>query len=248
MAWYRRFYAKEFIDLVGFSSPEQTQKEANFVKRALNLPADSTVLDLCCGFGRLTKELADSTGWQMTGFDLSEDYLAIARTEFSAPKIEYCQGDMRSLPFEKCFDGVINMFTSFGFFESDEENEVVVQQVCKSLKPRGVFLLDYENKINFINNEVLRKQHDWKAGANGRYYLFENEYDLMNEREIFKVIVLENGEACETIGYNIRLYSLPEIKQMLSRNGFSVVDVWGDYDGRTYSVESRRLITLSRKL
>jgi ubiquinone/menaquinone biosynthesis C-methylase UbiE len=248
MDWYRHFYTKEFIELVGFASAEQTRTEANFVKHALSLAAGSKVLDLCCGYGRHTKALADSTDWEITGLDLSDDYLAVARAQFSAPNVEYHHGDMRDVPFENHFDAVINLFTSFGFFESDEENEQVLRQVHRALKPRGVFLLDYENKIHFISNDVKKKRRDWKVGEDGQCYLFENEYDVLNEREIFKVSVIENGRLKEVTGYNIRLYGFPEIKRMLSENGFGVVSVWGDYDGSAYSVESRRLITLSRKL
>ena len=102
MNWYRLFYTKEFIDLVGFASAEQTRIEAVFVKRVLSLPAGSKVLDLCCGFGGHTKVLAESTG-----LDLSEDYLNIARTEFFAPNIVYRHGDMRDIPFENHFGAVI---------------------------------------------------------------------------------------------------------------------------------------------
>ncbi len=248
MEWFKRFYSNQFIDLVGFASEEQTELEATFVKKVMRLPAKASVLDLCCGYGRHTQLLARISDWRMTGMDLSEDYLEIARNRFAAPNVVYHQGDMRNIPFDEKFDGLINLFTSFGFFETDEENESVLRQIHTVLRKDGFFLLDYENKFYFVANDVIKKRRDWREGKDGKYYLIENEYDVLREREIFKVSLIRNGKEKVATGYNIRLYSYPEIRRMLLRNGFEIVNVWGDYDGSDFSVESRRLITLSRKI
>jgi SAM-dependent methyltransferase len=184
----------------------------------------------------------------VTGMDLSEDYLDIAENRLSAPNLEFIKGDMRDIPFSNHFDAVINMFTSFGFFESDEENETVIKQVNKSLKTRGLFLLDYENKFYFVFNDVFKKEKYWEKLDDNHYILYENNYDALNEREIFTVHFIEDGGVKRSSGYNIRLYSFPEISAMLKRNGFEVLDVWGDYRATRYSVRSKRLITLSRKI
>jgi SAM-dependent methyltransferase len=156
-------------------------------------------------------------------------------------------GDMRSLPYECSFDGVINLFTSFGFFDTDEENENVLKEVAKALKPQGVFLLDTENKVHFLVHGVLKQRRTWKLGDDGRMYLIENEYDAKNGREIFRLSIISGGRIKETTGYNIRLYRYPKICRMLSRRGFDVAAVWGDYDRSAYSVDSRRQIILASK-
>jgi ubiquinone/menaquinone biosynthesis C-methylase UbiE len=247
MKWYERFYRRDFMDVIGFASAEQTEKEVHFVKNTLNCPKNAKILDLCCGYGRHTYLLAKSGNYHMTGLDLSADYLDIAKTKFSHPHVTYVKGDMRNIPYENNFDAVINLFTSFGFFEDDEENETVIKQVYKALKPGGVFLLDYENKFYFVNNDVFRKERYWEKVSKDKYLLFENEFDAENEREIFKVHVLEKGILKETSGYNIRLYSFPEIKKMLAGNHFEIMQTWGDYQGNPYSVHSKRLIILSRR-
>ena len=247
MKWYERFYLKDFMEAVGFAPPEQTEVEAGFVRKALNCPADARVLDLCCGYGRHTVQLAQSAGYTMTGLDLSEDYLEIAAKTFSHPNVTYVKGDMRHIPYENHFDAVINLFTSFGYFDRDEENEAVLKEVHKALKPGGLFLLDNENKFFFVFNDVFRKQRHWEKVSEDKYLLMENEFDVEKEREMFTVHVLEKGVITETSGYNIRLYSFPEIKEMLNRNGFEVRQTWGDYRGGPYSVQSKRLIILSSK-
>lgn len=247
MEWFRRFYQKEFMNLVGFPPQEQTEREAAFAAEALELSADSSLLDLCCGYGRHTFEIASKTGCRVTGFDLSPDFLAIARTEFAAPNIRYVEGDMRRIPMEAEFDAVINLFTSFGYFETDEENETVLQGIYRALRPGGRFLLDFENKFHFIFRDVMKEYRYWYEFPENQYVLTQSHYDVIREREILDAKLIQNGEVTDHLGYNIRLYSYPEIQKMLSANGFHVLSVWGDFDRSPFSVHSRRVIILSSR-
>lgn len=215
---------------------------------ALQLPAGVKILDLCCGFGRHTHLLAQSNDYKITGFDLSEDFLAIARTRFSAPNIKYVQGDMRQLPFKNKFDAVLNLFTSFGYFETDKENEQCLAQINKALKKGGLFFLDYENKFNFVMNEVMKKKRSWFNTRNNQLYLIENDYDFLKEREIVRFRKYQDGFITKEYGYNIRLFSFPELQTMLQKNGFEILSIWGDFNGEPLSMESKRVITLSRKV
>jgi SAM-dependent methyltransferase len=246
-AWYEHFYTGDFIEAVGFAAPEQTALEVDFVKKVLKCPAGARILDLCCGYGRHAFELAKSGEYRVIGQDLSTDYLRIAKKKFAGPNVEYIRGDMREIPFENEFDGVIDLFTSFGFFDSDGENERVLAAVHRALKPDGLFLLDYENKFYFVYHDVFLKRRYWEQ-IDGRFYLYENRYDPFLEREIMDVRIFENGEVKRSGGYNIRLYGYPEIEKMLSRNGFTIRQTWGDYRGNPYSTHSPRLILLSQKI
>lgn len=234
-------------ELVGFPSQEVTEQQVLFVLNALQLPASAKILDLCCGYGRHTHLLAQSNDY-VTGFDLSDDFLAIARTRFSAPNIKYVQGDMRQLPFKNKFDAVVNLFTSFGYFETDGENEQCLAQINKALKKGGLFFLDYENKFNFVMNEVMRKKRTWYNTKHNQLYLIENDYDFAKEREIVSFRQYQNGAVVKEYCYNIRLFSFPELQRMLQKNGFEIISVWGDFNGEPLSVESKRVITLSRKV
>lgn len=248
MQWFEKLYTKDFIELCGFADPEQTKREARFVVNALQLSATTTLLDLCCGFGRHSYKIATMSKCAVTALDLSDDYLTIARQQHGAKNIEYVKGDMREIPFTNYFDAVTNLFTSFGFFETDEENEHVLKEVHKALKPGGQFLLDYENKFYFVQHDVLPKHRYWQQKDKNSYYLIENDYDVINEREVYHVNIMKDGKLVDRVGYDIRLYSLPELRTMLTRNGFELVNYWGDYEGNAYSVLSKRLITLSKKV
>jgi ubiquinone/menaquinone biosynthesis C-methylase UbiE len=246
--WFREFYVEELTELVGFPSEEDTKRQVAFVLKTLNLPRRAKILDLCCGYGRVTRLLAKGNDYQITGVDLSEDFLQIARDEFSSSNIKYVQGDMRKLSFKNEFDAVVNLFTSFGYFETDEENEKVLGQINKALKTNGLFLLDYENKFNFVMNEVLKKKRSWYNTRHQQLYLIENDYDFLNEREIVTFRQYKDGAIVKEVCYNIRLFSFPELKTMLTRNGFEIVGVWGDFEGAPATIDSKRLITVSRKM
>jgi SAM-dependent methyltransferase len=248
MDWYEQFYTDRFLASVGFADEEQTTRETTFVAKVLDLPKGSRVLDLCCGFGRHARSLAANAGYDMTGYDLSSEYLAMARRDYAHPSLEFVQGDMRNLPFTEAFDAVINLFTSFGYFETDDENEQILQQVHRTLKPNGLFLLDNENKFYFVSETVKQQQQLWVEGDDGIVFLGEHDYDAVQEREIFRVHRVVNGKIEETSGYNIRLYSYPEITAMLSRQGFEIKQVWGDYDGSAFTAQSKRQIILSQKI
>ncbi|HEY7160228.1 MAG TPA: methyltransferase domain-containing protein [Acidobacteriota bacterium] len=246
--WFREFYVEELTELVGFPSPEATEQQVRFVLDKLMLPHQAKILDLCCGYGRVTHLLSRDKKYQITGFDLSEDFLEIARSEFSSPNIKYVQGDIRKLPFKNEFDAVVNLFTSFGYFDSDEENEKILTQINKALKKGGLFLLDYENKFNFVMNEVMKKKRSWYNTRNHQLYLIENEYDFVKEREIVTFRQYKDGFIVKQVCYNIRLFSFPELEKMLARNGFEILQRWGDFEGGPLTVESKRVITLSRKV
>lgn len=247
MDWFEKLYTKDYIQLCGFGSPEQTAIEAAFLVDVLRLSSDSRLLDICCGFGRHTFAISNLAHCQIVGIDLSDEYLTIAKEQYSSPNITYLKKDMRDLQLERRFDAATNVFTSFGFFEHDEENEQVMQEANKALKQGGLFLVDIENKFNFVLNDVLKKEYYWEQIDEHTYCVIHNTYDVVHEREIFSATIVEDGKDAIRVGYNIRLYSLPELTSMLERNGFELLNVWGDFDKRNYSLHSRRLITLAQK-
>jgi SAM-dependent methyltransferase len=150
MAWYKKFFEKYYLDLYiprERFKPSYIKKEVTFIKRVLNLPKGAKILDLCCGHGRHLLPLA-KMGYQMTGLDLSKR--ALARLAESARKqkikVQIIRSDMRKIPFKNEFDAVINMFTAFGYLETEYEDFKVLKAVAKALKPRGKFLIDIMNR------------------------------------------------------------------------------------------------------
>src|SRR5947209_6031879 len=133
--------------------PEWTERQIEGILTLLALPAGSTILDLCCGHGRHAVPLA-RRGYHVTGQDLSETFLRRAREAADAQHVQvrWVHGDMRRIPFENEFDAAINIFTAFGYLESeDEDQEVLVQvQVHKALKPGGLFVLEIIHRDGLV--------------------------------------------------------------------------------------------------
>lgn len=141
--WWREFFSGPVLNFVQHArDEEQTQAESDFVQQALALPVDAKILDVPCGGGRLSLELA-SRGYRVTGVDISMPLLEEAQVIADAQHlpISYEHRDMRDLPWRGEFDGAICFWSSFGYFD-EQGNADFLSAVSKALKPGARFLLD----------------------------------------------------------------------------------------------------------
>src|SRR5205814_3776760 len=132
-----------------FLPPEKTEREVDDLLRLLKLPPGSAILDLGCGYGRHALPLAQR-GYQVTGFDKSEHLLRLAQQSDAIAQrvqVRWIHGDMRDIPFTNEFDAVLSLFSSFGYFEEEEENQRVLHQVQRALKPGGLLLMDLVSQL-----------------------------------------------------------------------------------------------------
>jgi SAM-dependent methyltransferase len=202
------------------------------------------VLDLCCGVGRHSIELA-RLGFQVTGVDRTQAYLdrAAARAEEEGLAIEYVCADMRAFCREGAYDAVVNLYTAFGYFEDIEEDRQVVRNVWRSLAPGGVFVLELMGK------EVLARIYqarDWAELEDGSLMLQERtiarDWSWMENRWI----LIRDGERTEfQLGH--RVYSAAELKGLLAECGFAQTNAYGGLDGAPYDQAARRLVVVGRK-
>ena len=244
---YMEFFGDDYLGAYRETiSPENAVVESAFVHRVLQLRRDAEVLDLCCGHGRHAVILA-LTGLRVTGLDLSEAYLerAAAIAASAGVDLPLVRSDMRELPFEGRFDAVINIFTSFGYLNSDEEDQKVLHQVAKALKPGGQFLIDLINREWVVSNYVREER---KVVPNGTVFEERREIDLLLSRINNSFTVTSpDGTAHHTDGLTIRLYSLTELVRKLEAAGLVYRTVYGGYELERYGVESRRMIVVADK-
>lgn len=248
--WYRSFFSQNYLRLYEHElKQEQTETEISFVLRTLKelrLPPGARLLDLCCGQGRHAVPIAKQ-GYQVTGLDISEEWLADARqyAKKSGVPLELLRSDMRVIPFEQAFDAVIIMFTTFGYLESDEEDQKVLDAVQKALKPGGWFIVDLINREWAVTNYV---ENDWRKAKDGAIYLEHRELDLLTGRNhvSFQEIGVD-GTLRDLGSHHIRLYTLTEMADRLKRAGLSFFQVYGDYGGQTYGISTRRMIIVAQK-
>jgi SAM-dependent methyltransferase len=236
--WYESFFeTEEWLLLATTRDPALTAEEAAFV--ASQVPAGGRVLDLACSTGRVSIPLAE-LGYEVAGLDISSRVLEVARA--AAPELDFRQGDMRSLPWDDAsFDGVINMWTAFGYFDTQAEDERVLAEVARVLRTGGVFLLETVNQA-----KLLREfQHQgWRELADGTLMLENRTHDLATGRSQAFWTFVKNGEKRE-LSFDHRVYTPAEYRELLQRAGFEC-ELFGGSDGSELTLGSR-LQVVARK-
>jgi SAM-dependent methyltransferase len=223
---------------------DETEEEVDFIDSILDLKEGSTILDLCCGQGRHALKLSE-TGYYVIGLDFSSVLLDIAN-DLSLSNLWFIEGDMRNIPLQKnSCDAVVNMFTSFGFFD-DKDNLQVLKSVSSVLKRKGKFLLDYWNPYSAVQLDGTR---NWWWVSDKVLSLAEVKYDYASGRlqDHRTIIDFEKASMVKSIR-DMKFYTLPELESMLNSAGLRIIGVYGDIDERDYDSNSRRLITLSEKI
>jgi len=246
-AWYVDFFGNDYLNIYRHVfTAERSALEVAFAERVLELQPGACVLDLCCGQGRHSVPLAQH-GYNVTALDLSPAYLELAEqaAQSHGVKLETVSADMRQIPFHDHFDAVINMYSSFGYLESEADDAETLQSIAKAVKPDGRLFLDMLNREWAVANYI---QNDWHSSPDGTLYVERRDFDLATSRmRVSFTIVSTDGSRRDSIGHDIRLYTLTEITRMLSRVGLAVTRTFGGFDGETYAIDTRRMIISARK-
>ena len=209
----------------------------------LGVEPGAAILDMCCGPGRHSLELA-RRGYRVTGVDRTAAYLEQARQQAQEEglTLELVENDMRHFYRPNSFDGAMLMYTSFGYFEDPAENLQVLASVCRSLSERGALIMDMMGK------EVLARvfrERDWdevddaiilqqRKGSKDWSWL-ENRWIALEDQQRYEIEVSH------------WIYSAAELSDMLKECGFSSVDVYGDLEGAPYDHTAKRLVAVARK-
>lgn len=151
---------------------------------------------------------------------------------------------MREIPFEGEFDAVINIFSSFGYLESEAEDQKVLEAIARALRAGGVFLVEMIHR-----NGLLRRYLPFTITRHedGLLVLEEHEFDLPAGRNRVRITMLEPDGSRKEYRHAMRLYTLRELSGMLDAAGLAVEGAYGGLDGSRLTLESRRLAVLSRK-
>ncbi|MDR0629742.1 MAG: class I SAM-dependent methyltransferase [Treponema sp.] len=200
-------------------------------------------LDLCCGFGRITLELA-RRGFAATGVDITQSYLQTAREDaaYEHLDIEFIRMDVRSFSRPQFFDVVTNLYISFGYFENPDDDRQVVQNAYDSLKPGGAFIIETLGKEIAVRDFAER---EWftRAGLTilTEYTPVDSWAGLKN-----RWILIKEGEWMERT-FTQRLYAASELRRLLLDVGFASVELYGDWNDGVYDNRAQMLIAVGRK-
>jgi len=222
---------------------ERAPGEVEQILALMKPPAGARILDLCCGPGRHSLELARH-GYKVTGVDRTDAFLGEAgrRAKAEGLAVEFVRGDMRRFLRPDAFDGIINIFTSFAYFEDPDEDRGVLSNACRSLRPGGSFVVDTLAKEVVARNF---KERDWNE-SDGTVVLEERKI-VRDWTAVESRWVILQGQFRKEIRFTLRLYSAAELSAILRGVGFRDVQIYGDLSGTPYDQTAKRLVAVARK-
>ena len=241
LPWYRKWFDEKYLLLYRHRNIEDAEKQCRLINAVLKPAKNSLVLDLGCGEGRHTIFFKDF-GCRVLGIDLSATLIKSGKKKY--PQLDLVVADMQHLPvLAGKFDLVLSLFTSFGYFEADEENQRVLCDIYSSLKPGGFFWLDFLNAAHVENNLVPGNLSRGPGGIE-----LEEKRRIAAGR-IVKDINFKDNENGAAAHYreSVRLFSRRELETMLERSGFRIEGCFGDYAGAGWSEDSERTILFAKK-
>ena len=236
--WFESWFGEEYVALYPHRNDSEAERAVSLIASTLGPRPVRRVLDLACGSGRHARYLGAK--WWTSGVDLSEVMLRMAQKAKVPARL--VRADIRELPYrDGSFDLVVNLFTSFGYFETDAEHEQVICDVARLTSPGGTFVLDFFNAAEVKRN---LEPFDDEASVAGRKVEQRREITA-DGRFVVKHITMK--DAGKEFVERVRLFTKDELVAMLSRAGFSIETLFGDYGGEPFTDMSPRAILFARR-
>ncbi|WP_240377695.1 class I SAM-dependent methyltransferase [Bacillus piscicola] len=239
-SWFEEHFQEDYLRVYDHRDEEKAADELSHLMEYMPLEKGMKVVDLCCGNGRHARWLA-RRGFYVTGVDLSPALLKKGIDLTMGLPVQYMRADIRDVPLQEEYDGAFNLFTSFGYFTDDAENELVFKRAAEGLKAKGWFLFDYLNP-SYVKNNLVSRDNTVKDGL-----------EITQERQISggyvckNITIQEAGSKREYVE-RVKLYEQEELAGMLERNHFTIVHSFGNYDASPYEKStSPRQIFLCQK-
>lgn len=239
--WFDQWFDSPYYHILYKHRDYEEAKE--FLDTLINyfrIKPNHKVLDLACGKGRHSIYLNEK-GFDVVGVDLSEQNITHAR-QFENDRLKFDIHDMREVYAENEFDFVLNMFTSFGYFDSEKENEQAIRSAAKSLKPGGSLLIDFLNPYRVINNLVPEE----KKTVEG--ITFDITRNLSEDGFIVKGINFKDNGKAYHFEERVKAIRRIEFLDYFRKADLKLIKTFGDYDLNEYDPEkSERMIFVTQK-
>lgn len=251
--FFGKFYMDGDDSLEGFLAKEKqglqkrTETEVDGVVKLLNLEKGQSVLDVPCGYGRHSIELA-KRGYQVSGYDINKTHLEIAKERAAQQEatVEFKEQNMITIKDDQKFDAVINMFYSFGFFEKDEENMEALKRFYRALKPGGKFLMHTDVNIPLILKGRYKEDETRSLKSGGRLQIVDR-YDSKKKRINGTWIITRPDGGKEQKSYSVRVYEKEEFAKLCLEVGFQGCEVFSDWAGAPYDEDGEEIMFVAHK-
>jgi SAM-dependent methyltransferase len=238
--WFQYWFNSPYYHIL---YSQRNDEEAEFLIDNLSSylkPApNSRILDIACGRGRHAIYL-NKKGYDVTGIDLSEQNIRYAK-QFEQKHLHFFVHDMRKLSFINYFDISLNLFTSFGYFETEKDHVNALKSFCKGLKPDGTLVVDYFNTIKILRNLT---QKETKTVEGIEFHL--NKF--VSDGKIIKHINFEHRNKDYAFEERVQAFTLQDFERMMEKSGLKIDKTFGSYGLQDYDEnKSDRLILVCKK-
>ena len=234
--WFEEWFGEEYLALYPHRDSAEAARAVALIQSTLPWRAGWRVLDVACGAGRHSRALQAAEA-RCTGLDLSAALLRRAQAFTSVPLV---RADMRALPIRSAsMDLVVNLFTSFGYFATDDEHLTALAQMAGTLRPGGWLVLDFLN-ADAVRSQLVPAETAELAGQPVRI-----ARELIDDgRFVRKRIATAGGRVFTE---RVRLFGAEELEAMLARCGIMVDHRFGDYDGSALGAGSPRVVLMGAR-
>jgi cyclopropane fatty-acyl-phospholipid synthase-like methyltransferase len=241
--WFEDWFStEEYLNVYRHRNEQDAKNLYDLIQKNVKLEKNAKVLDLACGAGRHSILFAKN-GFDVTGVDISENLLNVARKTAGelGLSINFIKSDLRNLYLSENFDLILNLFTSFGYFESDEANAEVIKIASESLVDNGYFIIDFFN-ITYLKKNLIPISYD-KIGDG----IIKQERLFKGNRILKKIIINKKGD--QKLYYeSVRSYNRDELVTFLVYNDLKIQNIFGDYLGNDFEeANSPRIIIIAKK-
>lgn len=238
--WFESWFDSKFYHLLYNNRDEQEAE--NFISKLvhhLDLEPQSSILDLGCGKGRHANQL-NKNEYQVHGIDLSKESIDYANKKYSNASLQFFQGDMRENFGSSEYNCVMNLFTSFGYFEEFTENEKAINNVVNALKPKGIFVQDFLN-AQWVKDTLIESERQKRGDIT---FHISRKIEKGYVKKSIDFIVKGKVHSFQE---KVRLLNLADFKAIYKSQGLEIIETFGSYELDEFDVhKSNRLILISQ--
>ena len=243
MNWYEEWFnTKEYLEVYKNRDDVEAEILTELILSNIAIEGSAKILDMAAGAGSHSINFA-RRGFNVTAVDLSKNLIKVAKENASVYdfSIDFVHSDIRKFETSDKFNLILNLFTSIGYFEDDEENFELLRKAYNLLKPGGCFVLDYFNR-NYLEANLVPSSVETINGS-----VINQNRSIQGSRVIKEIEIKKNGDTKKYFE-SVRMFSFNELQTELENTGFKINATFGNLDGKPFVLEtSPRVIIIASK-